>query len=104
MGRPVPVGPTGEPLAEFTDRLLARLIDGAILGAVGMLVAVPAMLAMFAILADQLDSEYPSMAPTMFVILAGYGGILLLVLLAGRLRGRDDGTHRTDRRQTGHED
>jgi uncharacterized RDD family membrane protein YckC len=44
---PVPTSPGGQPLAEFTDRLLARLIDGAILGAVGGVIVGPIYLVAF---------------------------------------------------------
>ena len=43
----VPTSPGGYPLAEFTDRLVARLIDGAILGAVSMIFVVPIYLVVF---------------------------------------------------------
>jgi uncharacterized RDD family membrane protein YckC len=44
---PVPTSPGGYPLAEFTDRLLARLIDGAILGVVGAVIIGPIYLIAF---------------------------------------------------------
>src|SRR6185503_2172461 len=43
----VPTSPGGYPLAEFTDRLVARLIDGAILGAVSLIFVVPIYLVVF---------------------------------------------------------
>ncbi|MGE5829638.1 MAG: hypothetical protein ACM30G_14960, partial [Micromonosporaceae bacterium] len=44
---PPALAPNGAPLAEFSDRLLARLIDMMILGGVTALVFVPAFLVMF---------------------------------------------------------
>jgi uncharacterized RDD family membrane protein YckC len=44
---PPPVSPGGQPLADFGDRLLAYLIDTAILLAVTMIVALPAFLIFF---------------------------------------------------------
>jgi uncharacterized RDD family membrane protein YckC len=44
---PPPVSPGGQPLADFGNRLLAYLIDTAILIAVTMLVALPAFLVFF---------------------------------------------------------
>ncbi|HEX6872026.1 MAG TPA: RDD family protein [Micromonosporaceae bacterium] len=38
---PPPLAPAGQRLAEFSDRLLARLIDGAILGGITMVIIVP---------------------------------------------------------------
>ena len=82
---PRPVGPTGEPLAEFSDRFLARLIDGAILGAVGMVIAIPAFIVMFAVLSHSINSasDQPNMAPILVTIFGAYGAILVLALVAG---------------------
>ncbi len=41
---PVPVAPDGRPLADFGTRLLAHLIDGAILTAIGLVILVPVVL------------------------------------------------------------
>jgi len=40
---PVPVAPDGRPLADFGTRLLARLIDAAILAGISMVILVPTM-------------------------------------------------------------
>ncbi|MFC7246390.1 RDD family protein [Catellatospora aurea] len=40
----VPFAPNGQPLASFADRLLAYLLDGLILGLVGMVFTVPLMI------------------------------------------------------------
>jgi uncharacterized RDD family membrane protein YckC len=44
---PLPVSPGGQPLADFGNRLLAYLIDAAILVGVTMIVALPAFLIFF---------------------------------------------------------
>lgn len=44
------VAPDGRPLASFGDRLLARLIDGLILGAVGVVLAIPVFVVFLALL------------------------------------------------------
>jgi uncharacterized RDD family membrane protein YckC len=44
---PTPTSPGGAPLAEFVDRLVARLIDGAILGGVTAVIIVPVYLVAF---------------------------------------------------------
>jgi len=50
---PPPVAPGGQRLAEFTDRLVAYIIDGAILGGVTAVVVIPIYLcAVFAIFDD----------------------------------------------------
>lgn len=45
-----PTAPDGRPLAEFVDRFLARLIDGAIMTVVGLLIMIPMIVAMVAII------------------------------------------------------
>ncbi|GAB2582847.1 RDD family protein [Paractinoplanes abujensis] len=44
---PPPLSPAGVPLAEFTQRLLAYMIDMALLSAVGFVLFAPAFLVMF---------------------------------------------------------
>jgi uncharacterized RDD family membrane protein YckC len=44
---PPPVSPGGQRLAEFSDRLLARLIDGAILGGVALVLFIPVYVIFF---------------------------------------------------------
>ena len=53
----VPIGPSGHRLAEFSDRLLARLIDGAILAGVGIVVAVPIYIIGFLSLINNLPTR-----------------------------------------------
>lgn len=51
--QPVPLTPGGRPLADFGTRLLAHLIDGALLGAVAMVIFVPvAVLVVFRAMPD----------------------------------------------------
>jgi uncharacterized RDD family membrane protein YckC len=51
------VAPGGQPLAEFTDRLLAQLIDLAILFAVGLVIMIPALIAIFALVAADVNEN-----------------------------------------------
>ncbi|GAA3737342.1 hypothetical protein GCM10022225_20190 [Plantactinospora mayteni] len=44
---PPPVSPSGQPLASFVDRLLAYLIDAAILGGTMMVIMIPAFVVFF---------------------------------------------------------
>ena len=81
--QPRPVAPTGEPLAEFTDRLLARLIDGAILGAVGLVIAIPVFIAMFSMMTNRLDSTNPDVGPFILAVLGMYAVVLVLAVAAG---------------------
>ncbi|GAB3149148.1 hypothetical protein GCM10027290_34840 [Micromonospora sonneratiae] len=62
---PPPTSPAGQPLASFSDRLLALLIDSAIMVAVVMVLIAPAMLiAMYVIMKDSFelapDGTYPT--------------------------------------------
>ncbi len=52
---PPPVTPGGKPLAEFGDRLLAYLIDYAILFAVCLLILIPVFFAQFSIMMGPMD-------------------------------------------------
>jgi uncharacterized RDD family membrane protein YckC len=42
----VPVSPAGQPLAEFSDRLVAAIIDGLIVGAINAVIIIPAYIFM----------------------------------------------------------
>ncbi|WP_432834010.1 RDD family protein [Dactylosporangium sp. CA-092794] len=56
----MPLAPNGMPLAGFGDRLLAFLIDGAVLFGVGLVLAIPTvigMVAVFAGAASSLDTD-----------------------------------------------
>ncbi|ROT28075.1 RDD family protein [Micromonospora sp. HM5-17] len=56
---PPPTSPGGQPLASFTDRLLAVLIDGAILGGIGLVCAIPAVIIFFVAVGPELTAvEY----------------------------------------------
>lgn len=49
---PPPLSPGGQPLASFTDRLLAYLIDAGIFLVVALVVAVPAVVIFIVVVAD----------------------------------------------------
>ena len=66
------VAPDGQPLASFGDRLLARLIDGLILGAIAVVLAIPVFVVFVAPLPD---SGTGSRAES-----ASFGGFVLAVL------------------------
>ena len=75
--RPAPTGPRGEPLAEFTDRLLARLIDGAVLGAAMLVIEIPVVIAFITMMAGQIDSTDPGADPELW---GGQGSTILVFL------------------------
>ncbi|OON29983.1 MULTISPECIES: RDD family protein [unclassified Micromonospora] len=56
---PVPVGPGGQPLASFGDRLLAFLIDSAVAGVVGLTLFLPAMMYVWFTVFDQFTRTEP---------------------------------------------
>jgi uncharacterized RDD family membrane protein YckC len=82
--RPVAVAPDGQPLAGFGDRFVARLLDGLILGAVGLVLAIPVFVIVFARLsslpAD--GSEPPDFGPFLLTIFALEAGLFVLILAA----------------------
>src|SRR5262249_35911789 len=49
---PRPTAPDGRPLAEFSDRLLAYLIDAAVFVGVGFVLIVPAVIGIFAVISN----------------------------------------------------
>ncbi len=55
---PAPLSPAGQPLADFGTRLLAVLIDGAILFAVASIVALPVVFAFVYSRLDELTDPY----------------------------------------------
>jgi uncharacterized RDD family membrane protein YckC len=75
------VAPTGQPLAEFVDRLLAYLIDAAILFGVSMLVFIPMMIGTFAIIAASVNSDETGQPSAGLGSLAVFGIILAAFLL-----------------------
>ena len=87
--QPVPLSPDGRPLADFGTRLLAYLIDTALLGAVALVLFTPVFIWLFAsILPDTTASSDP-FAPTepdlgaLFLKFALVEVGLLLLLLVG---------------------
>jgi len=50
-----PLAPNGQPLASFTDRLLAWLVDTAVASAVAMVLFIPVFIWIFARMFDQLE-------------------------------------------------
>jgi uncharacterized RDD family membrane protein YckC len=85
---PKPTAPDGRPLAEFSDRLLAFLIDMAVFLVVGLILAVPAIIAMFAIFGSAFEFDAagnvtndPSPASIFLPILAIYATIFLIAVV-----------------------
>src|SRR5690349_210881 len=88
---PKPTTPDGRPLAEFSDRLLAFLVDAAVLFVVSLILIVPAIIGMFFVISDTVgkiryDAEgnpinEPSLAAVILPMLAIYGGVLILAVL-----------------------
>jgi uncharacterized RDD family membrane protein YckC len=85
---PVPVGPSGHRLAEFSDRLLARIIDGLIVGVVGGIITAPvAIIAVIYLLgrlptATRVNGELagPAVDPTEFLlVLLGVFAVVLVM-------------------------
>jgi uncharacterized RDD family membrane protein YckC len=54
-----PLSPGGQPLADFGSRLLAAMIDGAILGVVGLILGIPLFVYLFSQLSKMTDSVDP---------------------------------------------
>jgi uncharacterized RDD family membrane protein YckC len=88
---PKPTSPDGQPLAEFSDRLLAFLVDAAVLFVVSLIILLPAIGGMFIVLSNtigkvQYDADgrainEPSVAAVIVPIAAIYGGVLILAVL-----------------------
>jgi uncharacterized RDD family membrane protein YckC len=84
---PPPLAPGGRPLADFGTRLLAHLIDGAILTGVAMVVFVPVLLAFVFVRLDDLPAADSPASPDLVgefvgpLVLMELG--LILLLLAG---------------------
>jgi uncharacterized RDD family membrane protein YckC len=64
---PPPLSPGGQRLAEFTDRLVARIVDGLILGLLTAALLVPGYLAVFFAIVDPSDPE-PFEDPLAFLV------------------------------------
>jgi uncharacterized RDD family membrane protein YckC len=60
---PAPVAPGGRPLADFGTRLLAYLIDSAIVSGVAMVIAVPAVIVFVLMRMDELVPAEPGAVP-----------------------------------------
>ena len=82
---PVPLAPDGRPLADFGTRLLAHLIDGAILSGIALIVFVPiSVLAFWRLLPDFADtSRSYDPGPSLLVPLVLLEIGLVLLLMAG---------------------
>ena len=82
---PMPLAPDGRPLADFGTRLLAHMIDGAILSGIALIVFIPvSIVAFWQLLPDFADSSGsydpgPSLLVPLVLIELG----LLLLLMAG---------------------
>ncbi|WP_433345077.1 RDD family protein [Micromonospora sp. CA-111912] len=79
---PVPVAPNGQPLASFSDRLLAHLIDSAVAGAVAMVLFLPVFMIFAFRIFGGIDQAHP--AGTYYAADAGdfITGFILPLLLA----------------------
>jgi uncharacterized RDD family membrane protein YckC len=88
---PKPTTPDGRPLAEFSDRLLAVLVDAAVFFVFSLIIIVPAFIGMFLVISRaarrvQYDADgnltgEPSLAAVILPVLAIYGGVLILAIL-----------------------
>ncbi|MEU7865362.1 RDD family protein [Dactylosporangium sp. NPDC049140] len=74
----MPRAPNGMPLANFGDRLLAVLIDGAVLVGVSLVLAIPTVLGMVAAIAGAAATSSSSEAPSAGLL---FGLPLLIELL-----------------------
>jgi uncharacterized RDD family membrane protein YckC len=89
----VPFAPNGQPLASFADRLLAYLLDGLILGLVGMIFTVPLMILWMVTVMDwtaansgyndaygqPVPDEFFQLFGTMMVVFAGIFAVNLVL-------------------------
>jgi uncharacterized RDD family membrane protein YckC len=92
---PKPTTPDGRPLAEFSDRLLAKLIDVGIMTAVNLVGAIPAVIGLVLVIQSYVDdvtydadgyvTDSPSLATIILPIVGIYAGLLLLGVLANYL-------------------
>jgi uncharacterized RDD family membrane protein YckC len=86
---PKPTSPGGQPLAEFSDRLVATLIDGLIVGAIYAVVMIPAYIVLaFAILPSTTVVNGVNTGPSeeeLAGILFAFFGVFALIFLFGLL-------------------
>jgi uncharacterized RDD family membrane protein YckC len=86
----VPTSPGGYPLAEFTDRLVARLIDGLILGAISLVFVIPIYLVVFVSViptATVVNGEPEPTAQDVFAVLGPLLVAAALVAVLGLIAG-----------------
>ena len=87
---PKPTAPDGRPLAEFSDRLLAYLIDAAIFTGVALVLFIPAFIGVFAIMSNAFDdvqydangniTNEPSPASILVPLLLIYAGLFVIAI------------------------
>ena len=86
---PPALSPGGHRLAEFTDRLVARLIDGLILGVISVAIILPGYLAVFFTIVDPTTFEPDGTVDEPFglivALLALTGAVILVGLLLAYL-------------------
>ena len=75
-----PLSPGGQRLAEFGDRALAFIIDMLIIGAINLVILIPAYLAMFLVILDPVQT-----AADPFTVIAPMLGIILAVVVLSLL-------------------
>jgi uncharacterized RDD family membrane protein YckC len=78
---PVPVSPGGVPLADFGSRLLAYLIDGVLVGAVLMIVSIPAFIVASLTIFPTIDDADPNPFAFFLPMLGLEIGLLLFGLV-----------------------
>ncbi|MEO3925412.1 RDD family protein [Micromonosporaceae bacterium B7E4] len=84
---PPPVSPSGQPLASFGDRLLAYLIDAAILGGTVLVLAIPAFVVFFSTVGADFftvpDQDGPVVEPDPFGFLVPFLLLEAALLVVG---------------------
>lgn len=74
------VSPSGAPLASFGDRLLAYLIDAAVFMGIGVVLAIPLVVVLFAVLEpDFADPDGVTFADTLLLVLLLEAIVLVIV-------------------------
>lgn len=79
------VAPSGEPLAEFSDRLLARLVDAGLFFLLGLILEVPVIIVILMAVDSATLEESPDPFAIMAPILGAIAVMVLLSLLASYL-------------------
>jgi len=83
---PPPLAPNGQPLANFGDRLLAWLLDGLILGAIGALFILPLMGLWIVLIAGEVTTATNDGGdPDMMLIYGSYFALVGFAVLIGIL-------------------